>query len=1021
MAHTDVELIRRILQGDQDAFSPLVKKYQKGVHTLVWRKIGDFHIAQEITQDAFLTAYKKLGTLKNHTQFPGWLYVIAANLCRDWLKKSRLPMESLDTDNTNEVDKVSYSRYVAEKQESEADETRREIVKELLKKLPESERTVMMMHYLGEMTIKSISEFLGVSQNTIKSRLSRARNRLRQEEDVLQENLGSFQLPDNLTENIMQEVSRISPIPPSAVSKPVAPLAVSAASAVLIFLLMGVGTQYLSRFQKPYSFSATSEPTVEIIDAVFVIDSPAKPAVRTQAGSSVLPGKSPGAGQKSDESLVATLPIDTAEVPTPKPQWRQTKGPEGGSVRNLFIAANGDSYAGTGSDLYRLVDDGSRWGIVNANMPFNGSWQMTEYDKTLYLVSDTEIFTSIDRGETWNPLGARPEGQLIDLVITDGSPGTHTDIRMYLGLADGVFNSVDTGKSWTPISDELVNKEIRAITAIEDSVFVGTDSGLYRRNSEGWTLLPIDEDHKTRNIRAMASAGHQLYVAVGEKVVNKDFGLALPSRMVWETSLSLYRSTDLGDSWQTLDYRKTETEPSSQVRISVRVEPADPRSDQNEKESPKDAKTKPTLIFKMVAVEDNLFVVDDENSYYSNDAGDTWVPLDSRIPDIGDVSRLVSLNANTFYRNGKSGIYRTTDAGKTWHPFNAGLVKTAVMDLVSVQNVLYANVGGTLLTSSNAGESWTPVLVPSGLGNIIKLVRFNDLLYAKDIDETTLHPRLFHLSTKDNQLTPVPDMPFLMGADYIKLMEERFKEILPVTDETEGQKNILEDLDAEAFVEDYSEVIEELLVEMLGALIGGFAVSGDTYYLEYEQRLFRWKTGTTEWVDTGLINESELTIDMIDSANTPDSFPSNLAVSGSTVYVGKWNGRLFQSFDEGNTWNDVTARLPFPVAHFRGVTFAGSTVYVATDKGVVYSNDGTHWHATTDTEGAPILIERFAIAGTTLYGTSERHVYQFKENTGVWEQVAPEIPMPITSLAVEGDVLYVGTVGSGVLRFKLDD
>ena len=282
MAHTDAELIRHILRGDQDAFSPLVKKYQKGVHTLAWRKIGDFHIAQEITQDAFLTAYRKLRTLKNHNQFAGWLYVIAANLCRDWLKKSRLPMDSLDAedaDNTNEVDKVSYSRYVAEKQETEADETRREIVKELLKKLPESERTVIMMHYLGEMTIKAISEFLGVSQNTVKSRLSRARNRLRKEEDIIQENLGSFQLPDTLAENIMQEVSRITPVPPAA-SKPVAPLAVSAASTVLIFLLMGVGTQYLSRFQKPYSLDATSEPTVEIIDAVFVLDSPAKPAIR---------------------------------------------------------------------------------------------------------------------------------------------------------------------------------------------------------------------------------------------------------------------------------------------------------------------------------------------------------------------------------------------------------------------------------------------------------------------------------------------------------------------------------------------------------------------------------------------------------------------------------------------------------------------------------------------------------------------------------------------------------------------
>ena len=1020
MEQKDAELIQRILQGDQDALSPLVKKYQKGVHTLAWRKIGDFHVAQEITQDAFLTAYKKLRTLKNHNQFAGWLYVIAANLCFDWLRRNRLPMESLDAGDANEVDKVSYSQYVAEKQKADADETRREVVKKLLQKLPESERTVMMLHYLGEMTINAISEFLGVSQNTVKSRLSRARNRLKKEEDIIQESLGSFQLPDSLAENIMQEVSRMSPVPPPAVSKPVAPLALSAASAVLLFLLMGVGTQYLSRFQKPYNFSATSEPTVEIIDAVFVIDSPAKPAVRSQAGSSAIPGKSPGAGQKSDESLVATLPIDTTEVSTPKPQWNQTKGPEGGNVQNLFVASNGDFYAEADTGLYRLADDKSRWGLVNANMPINGSSQMTEHNSILYIVSDEEVLTSIDRGETWNSLGARPEGQLIDLVITDGDPGAQADIIMYLGLAGGVFHSVDAGKSWTPVSDPLVNKEISAITAIENVVFVGTDSGLYRCNSEGCTLLPVGESD---NIRAVVSAEHRLYVAVGEKAVNQDFGFALPARMIRKTPLSLHRSTDLGDSWQTLDFIKTKTEPSSPSGMTIRVGPAAPKSDQNGKGGPEDSETKKTSIFKIVALEESLFVLDDENSYYSSDAGENWVTLDPNIPDRADVSMLVSLNAHTFYRNGQSGIYRTTDAGKTWHPFNAGFVKTSVMNLVSVQNVLYANVGVTLLTSSNAGESWIPV--PSSLGNIINLARFNDVLYARGIEDVNRRLHLFRLSTGDNRLTPVPGMPILEEAGYAKLMEERFKEILPVIDQTEGQKNILddnilEDLDADVFVEDNSKVIEETLAQIVLSLIENFAVSGDTYYMEYEQRLFRWKTGTTEWVDTGLINEGKPSIDMIGSANTPDSLPSNLSVSGSSVYVGKWDGHLFQSFDEGNTWNDVTANLPFSVVHFRAVTFAGSTVYVATDKGVAYSSDGTDWHTATDSEGTPLVIERFTVDGTTLYGTSEQRVYQFKESSGVWQQVAPEIPMPITSLAVNGSVLYVGTAGTGVLRFKLN-
>ena len=540
MPQSDARLIQRVLQGDQDAFSALVKKYQKGAHALAWRKIGDFHIAQEITQDAFLKAYKKLGTLRDHNAFVGWLYVIVARLCLDWLRKNRIPIESLDTIDSSAVNKGAYSQYVAEKQATEASEARREVVKKLLQKLPESERTVMTLHYLGEMTIKAISEFLGVSPNTVKSRLSRARNRLRKDGDVLQQNLGSFQLPDQLTENIIREVSRLSPAPVST-GKPIAPLALSAVSAVVLFLLIGVGTQYLSRFQKPYNLNATSEPTVKIIDAVFIYDSPAKPAVRTQAGSSALPGRSPGEGQKPDDSLVATLPIDTIEVSTLKPQWTQTGGPEGGGVQNLFITSDGDTYAGTGADLYRLTDDKSRWNLVNANMSPNGSWQITERDDTLYVVSDTEILASMDRGETWHPLGPRPAGPLIDLVITDGTLGERTNIVMYLALVNGVFRSTDAGNSWTPVSEQLLNKEIRAIIAVENVVCVGTDSGLYRLNSEGCTLLSVGE---SQNIRAVASAGHRLYVAVGEKAVNQEVGFGLPARLISATSLALYRSTD---------------------------------------------------------------------------------------------------------------------------------------------------------------------------------------------------------------------------------------------------------------------------------------------------------------------------------------------------------------------------------------------------------------------------------------------------------------------------------------------
>ena len=193
----DVQLIRGILSGDDEAFNALVQKYQKSVHTLVWRKIGDFHYAEEITQDAFLQAYEKLSTLKDPCQFAGWLYVIANRLCIAWMRKQKPVMQPLEKTSVKAIDTLTYERYVSEQCESEASERRYEIVEELLKKLPERERTVMMLHYLSGMPTKEIGEFLEVSVNTVVSRLHRARKRLKADQELLiQEFLGSIQITD---------------------------------------------------------------------------------------------------------------------------------------------------------------------------------------------------------------------------------------------------------------------------------------------------------------------------------------------------------------------------------------------------------------------------------------------------------------------------------------------------------------------------------------------------------------------------------------------------------------------------------------------------------------------------------------------------------------------------------------------------------------------------------------------------------------------------------------------------------
>ena len=311
MKHDDAELIQRVLDGDDTAFSALVKKHQKPVHALAWRKTGDFHVAEEITQDTFLKAYQNLSTLKEPQKFASWLYVIAANYCKMWRRKRHLSTQSLeDTDNA-ELEKTAYSGYVIAENEQVAVETQREVVKQLLAKLQESDRTVITLYYLGEMTYEEISEFLGVSVASIKNRLYRARRRLKKEEPMIREALENFQITPNLTENIMREISRTKQVAPSG-GKPIVPWAVGVSAVAIVLLMLGFSNQHLSRFQKPYSFNAASEMKVELIDAPVVRNLESEPDDRTQLGNANAEGRSNG----SDEQVNSAAPLDLETIIT---------------------------------------------------------------------------------------------------------------------------------------------------------------------------------------------------------------------------------------------------------------------------------------------------------------------------------------------------------------------------------------------------------------------------------------------------------------------------------------------------------------------------------------------------------------------------------------------------------------------------------------------------------------------------------------------------------------------------------
>ncbi len=341
MKNSDVELINSILSGSDSAFASLVKKYQKQVHALVWRKIGDFHIAEEITQDTFLKVYQKLPTLKNPNQFSGWLYVIATRQCLAYLRKKRIETESLEDMDTDMIENTAYSKYVAAEQAKANADAQRAVVKKLLAKLKESERTVMILHYFGDMTCAEISRFLGVSPSAIKSRLSRARQRLKKEEPMITEALSNFQISANLTDNIMQKVENLSPVASSG-GNPLFPWMLAASGLVLIVMILGLGSQQLARFVQPYSLDAQSELTVELIDAPIVQVIDTKPNVRNlQKSNSDISDTRNGAGQGSNH--VSTDPGDYT-------QWELPKGAKarlgkGQITGNLAFSPDGNKLA----------------------------------------------------------------------------------------------------------------------------------------------------------------------------------------------------------------------------------------------------------------------------------------------------------------------------------------------------------------------------------------------------------------------------------------------------------------------------------------------------------------------------------------------------------------------------------------------------------------------------------------------------------------------------------------------------
>ena len=955
MGDNSVELIQKFLGGEEEAFRALVEKYQKRIHALAWHKLGDYHIAEEITQDTFLQVYRKLSTLRNPEQFDGWLYVIVNRLCINWINRKKSTMQSLEDTPVEEIEMSFYRHYESKQREREITELYSDIARKLLETLPESERTVVTLYYFSEMTPTEISRFLGVSVNTIKSRLRRAQNRLKAEEEYfISETLRGIQLSKDFTENIMRRIVDIKPTP--QVAKPVLPWAALGTAAVLVMLLLGTMHQYIIHFQQPYNFEALSEPTIEIIESPINIDIVSIPSEQNKIGRSVINNKREGVGALiSDDDFASNTQENSFNSSVVR--WTQADGPQGSPLFNLFTTSENKIHAVSSKGVFRITEDETTWMNINASIPIS-SFQapITEHLGVFYSVNTNDIFASTDGGETWNRFCYRPNGDAVGLIIRGN---TRENFVMYLALQDkGVFRSTDVGRKWIPVNNRLTGKRITEVTAIGNSVFIGTKQGLYRLNTEVCDQLSIDP---SKTVHSMAVFENNLYVVIGPDYLSPEF---LESNSRNNMSRKIFHSVDAGSTW-----REITPKDKSFTRRPSFVGPT-----------------------KISAANKTLLVLGIP-AFRSIDNGQTWTNLGNDLNLLpSNNSSVLAVDENTFYKVGPSGILYTTDSGDSWHSFMDGIVRTEVETLVAFNNILYVYTGTRFFKSSNNGNSWEDVHIDYGefapkpksnSGQFDNYFTDSKLIIANDV--------LYGIIPKNNRLLIFRLRP----SDGIFSIVHGISSSKLWTNSEDATDTSLSDID------------EEILKT------GGFAVSDNTFYIEYKRRLLKCTLGSINVIDTGLTDTNNHVDEELDKG-------FKIAASAEVVYVGKRDSKLFQSINGGNSWRDVTHNIPYSFSHIKDITFVGETVYVATDKGVLTTQTGEHWRMLTDNVGINIIIDRFAMSGTSFYGAGDTGVY-ILDPLGRWEQISDNIPDKVISLSANHDKLYIGTEKRGIFHTSLEE
>jgi RNA polymerase sigma-70 factor, ECF subfamily len=168
----DRDLVSRARRGDREAFTQLIVQYQVPLYNMALRMVGGPDDAADVTQDAFLRAWEKIGTLRD-APFKAWLFQIAANLCYDHFRRGRRYGVMPDEDQTDHVRGLGIA--TPDPQERAEANERNRLVRESIQALDDDMRIAIVLRDVNGMTYEEIAGVLRVPLGTVKSRIARAR------------------------------------------------------------------------------------------------------------------------------------------------------------------------------------------------------------------------------------------------------------------------------------------------------------------------------------------------------------------------------------------------------------------------------------------------------------------------------------------------------------------------------------------------------------------------------------------------------------------------------------------------------------------------------------------------------------------------------------------------------------------------------------------------------------------------------------------------------------------------------